>query len=250
MPPKSTLTIEWIVHKVWSWRTRPLFSSSSSVIFQALAAFSAKKYAMSYSTRMVCRWSRRRATFPQGLEVQAVARSPPIGGSPPWELANSGEHPLHRQQPCQEPSLSHPIPSPLLSFSCMCVLCSLRAPILNRPSLIYPLHSLHGIVSHVAPRSLGGRPSLTSSLERHTTQGCIFRVRSLFGLRRSARHSLLQTPLYSTYNTTSYNSGACLDILKNDTYSRLVNIHGYSRGPEIFKATEAIGALQREAIVI
>ena len=194
-------------------------------------------------------WSRRRATFPQGLEVQVVARSPPIGGSPPRELANSGEHPPHRRQHRQEPSLSPPILSPLLSFSCICMLCTLRAPIPNRPSLIYLLHSVYDIVSQVAPRSFGGRPSLTSSLERHTTQGCIFRVRSLFGPPEKCKTFSLADAFVFHYNTTSYNSGARLDILKNDTYSRPVNKLGYSCGPEIFKAIEAIGALQREATV-
>ena len=56
---------------------------------------------------------------------------------------------------------------------------------------------------------------------------------------RSARHSLSQTPSYSTYNITSYNLEARSDIWKNDTYPGPVNKNGYSRGLEIFRTMEA-----------
>jgi hypothetical protein len=90
-----------------------------------------------------------------------------------------------------------------------CYAC-LRAPIPNRPSLIYPLHSLYDIVSQVAPRSFGGRPSLTSSLERHTTQGCIFRVRSLFS--PPAKHETIPLPnaivFHSPYDFVQFGSAS------------------------------------------
>jgi hypothetical protein len=186
-------------------------------------------------------WSRRRATFPQGLEVHVVARSPPIGGSPPRELANSGEHPPHRRQHRQEPSLSPPILSPLLSFSCICMLCTLRAPIPNRPSLIYSLHSLYDIVSQVAPRSFGGRPPWLLHWRGTQLKVAYSESDRCLALRRSTRQSLSQTQSYSTHHMTSYNSGARPDniIWKNDTYSGPVNKNGYSHGPEIFRAMEA-----------
>ena len=91
----------------------------------------------------------------------------------------------------------------------------------------------------MATRSLGARPSSTSSLDRHALKAASSESDRCLALRRSARHSLSQTHSYSTHNTTSYNSGARPEIWKNDTYSGPVNKNGYSRGPEIFRAMEA-----------
>jgi hypothetical protein len=117
----------------------------------------------------------------------------------------------------------------------------------ERPSqttlIIFPTPFLflfsHGVVSQAAPRSLGGRPSSTSSLDRRALKAASSETDRCLALRRSARHSLSHTPSYSTYNTTSYNSGARPHIWKNDTYSGQVYKNGYSHGPEIFKAMEA-----------
>ena len=78
-------------------------------------------------------------------------------------------------------------------------------------------------------------------------QGHIFRVQFLLGPLEECKTFPLAGALVSTYNTTSYNLGARLDIWKSDTYSGPINKHGYSHMPEIFRAMEAIGALQREA---
>jgi len=45
---------------------------------------------------------------------------------------------------------------------------------------------------------------------------------------------------------TSYNSGACWDIWKNDAYYGQVNKHGYSCKPKIFRAMDAIGTFERK----
>ena len=62
------------------------------------------------------------------------------------------------------------------------------------------------------------------------------------------RHSVLQTPLYSTDNTTSHNSVALRQIWTNDTYSGLVNKQGYSRGSKIFKAMDDIKTKENEMV--
>ena len=99
----------------------------------------------------------------------------------------------------------------------------------------------------VALLSNGGRPSSTSSLDRRTLKAASCESDRCLALRRSARLSVSQTPSYSTYNTSSYNSGARRRIWTNDTYFGPVNNQGYSRGPEIFRAMEAIKAKEKEA---
>ena len=52
-------------------------------------------------------------------------------------------------------------------------------------------------------------PSMTSSLGRHTLKVTSSESDHCLTLQRSARHSILYTPSYSTYNCSSYNLGAC-----------------------------------------
>ena len=78
------------------------------------------------------------------------------------------------------PSLSPLCFSPLLSLSCMCMLCTLRAPVPNPPSLIS--HSILPMVlfrKSLRARLVAGPPRLPCWIG--TPQGRIFRVQSLFG---------------------------------------------------------------------
>ena len=92
------------------------------------------------------------------------------------------------------------------------------------------------------------RPSSTASLERRTLKTTSCESDCCLGLRRSARLSISQTPSYSTDNTTSHNLVEHRQIWMKGIYLGPVNKQGYSRRSEIFKATKAIKAKEKEMV--
>lgn len=130
--------------------------------------------------------------------------------------------------------------SPLfVSVSCIFVLCSLRTTI--QTSLHFVFASYNFVISShqvVRPRLIyliatPPRPFL-ASLTR-----CLV-------LRRSARHYVLQTPSYSTYNLLSYYSGARLQIWAADSLSSPIRNRDYISCPKNFKVVEAMRAKEKE----
>ena len=91
-----------------------------------------------------------------------------------------------------------------------------------------------------------GRSSSTSSLDRRTLKTASCESDRCLALRKSARHSVSQTHLYSTHNTTTNKSVAGQRIWANGTYSGPVNKQGYSCGSKIFRAMDAIKAKEKE----
>ena len=95
--------------------------------------------------------------------------------------------------------------------------------------------------------SIVGRPSSTSSLDTRTLKTAACESDRCLALRKSARHSLSQSPSYSNDKTASHDSVARRQIWANGVYTGSVNQHGYSRGAEIFRARDAIIAKEKEA---
>ena len=88
-----------------------------------------------------------------------------------------------------------------------------------------------------------GRSSSTSSLDRRTLKTASCESDRCLALRKSERHSVSQTHSYSTYSVGGR------QIWANGTYSGSRNKQGYSRGPEIFRAMEAIKAKDHETAI-